>query len=65
MEKNKKKKDSRGLILIQIDGLARFHLKQALKTGRLPFLTKLLNDKGYRIHSLYSCVPSTHARGSG
>jgi hypothetical protein len=58
MVENKKQKDSRGLILIQIDGLARFHLKRALDTGRLPFLTKLLNDRGYRIHPLYSGLPS-------
>jgi hypothetical protein len=49
----------RGLILIQIDGLAEFHLEQALKTGRLPFLKKLLAQKRYRIHPLYPGVPST------
>ena len=56
MKQNEKQ---RGLILIQIDGLAKFHLEQALKTGRLPFLKKLLARKSYRIHPLYSGVPST------
>jgi hypothetical protein len=55
MKQNKKQ---RGLILIQIDGLARFHLNQALKTGRLPFIKKLLAQKSHRIHPLYSGVPS-------
>jgi hypothetical protein len=58
MGQDKKQRNARGLILIQIDGLARFHLKQALKTGYMPFLNRLLTEKKYRIHPLYSGVPS-------
>lgn len=59
MGQEKEQRNSRGLILIQIDGLARFHLKQALKMGKMPFLKKLLTEKRYRIHRLYAGVPST------
>ncbi len=32
----------RGLVLIQIDGLARAHLEEAVRRGRMPFLPKLM-----------------------
>lgn len=48
-----------GLVLIQIDGLARPQLEKAMAQGRLPFLQRLLKDQRYHLHSLYSGVPST------
>jgi hypothetical protein len=59
MKRNKRQGNTQGLILIQIDGLAGFHLKQALQSGRMPFLAKLLNSGHLRLHSLYSGMPST------
>lgn len=59
MKKNEKHLDSRGLVLTQIDGLAGIHLKRALDSGRLPFLKSLLACENYRLHRLYSGVPST------
>ncbi|MDO8729875.1 MAG: endonuclease/exonuclease/phosphatase family protein [Candidatus Omnitrophota bacterium] len=47
-----------GLLLIQIDGLAFPQFQQALKDGRLPFLHRLIQRQGYRLHSLYSGLPS-------
>ena len=61
----KQEKKQRGLVLIQIDGLARLHLKQALKAGRMPFLKKLLAQNNYRIHPLYSGVPSATPAAQG
>ena len=49
----------RGLILIQIDGLARPQLEQALKRGNLPFLMRLIEKRGYTLGSLYSGMPSS------
>lgn len=48
-----------GLILIQIDGLARPQLERALKSGRMPFLNRLLRDEEYRLTTFYSGQPSS------
>ncbi|MFP5506386.1 MAG: hypothetical protein ACLGH6_09325 [Gammaproteobacteria bacterium] len=48
-----------GLILVQIDGLARPELERALERGELPFLQRLLGREHYRLRSLYSGLPST------
>jgi endonuclease/exonuclease/phosphatase family metal-dependent hydrolase len=47
-----------GLVMIQIDGLSHTQLEKALKC-RMPFLERLLNREHYRLHQLYSGVPST------
>lgn len=51
----------RGLVMIQVDGLARPQLEKALKLGRMPFLSKLLRREGYQLHDVYSGIPSTTA----
>lgn len=51
----------RGLVLIQIDGLAKSQLEKAMKRGRTPFLRKLMKREGYRLHDVYSGIPSTTA----
>jgi endonuclease/exonuclease/phosphatase family metal-dependent hydrolase len=51
----------RGLVLIQIDGLAKAHLEKAIRRGRMPFLRKLLKREGYQLHDVYSGIPSTTA----
>ncbi|MGE5297231.1 MAG: hypothetical protein ACM3VT_20605 [Solirubrobacterales bacterium] len=48
-----------GLVLIQIDGLSRRQMERALAKGRLPFLSHLLHSHRYRLHSLYSGLPSS------
>ncbi len=48
-----------GLVLIQIDGLSRRQFQRALAEGHLPFLAWLLRERGYRLHSLYSGMPSS------
>ncbi len=47
-----------GLILIQIDGLSRSQMEQAMQSGRLPFVQSLL-QKGYQTQSFYSGMPSS------
>lgn len=50
----------KGLILIQIDGLALKQLERAVKNGRMPFIRQRLHkDKTHVCRSLYSGVPST------
>jgi endonuclease/exonuclease/phosphatase family metal-dependent hydrolase len=48
-----------GLVLIQIDGLSRPQMEEALARGRLPFLERLIDRHGYRIYSQYSGLPSS------
>lgn len=51
--------DEPGLILIQIDGLARKYFEQALARRRMPFLRRLLAREHYRLHTFYSGQPAT------
>lgn len=51
--------NSPGLVMIQIDGLSFDELQQALQRGEMPFLSRLLKKEQYRLHNLYSGVPST------
>jgi len=48
-----------GLILVQIDGLARSQLERAMRDGRTPFLSRLMRQERHRLHSLYSGLPSS------
>ncbi len=55
----------RGLILIQIDGLGREQLEQALDEGRMPFLANLLETKEYELLSCYSGLPAATPAAQG
>ncbi|HUR59084.1 MAG TPA: endonuclease, partial [Opitutaceae bacterium] len=48
-----------GLLLIQIDGLARVQLERAFAQNRMPFLQRLVKREGYEMHTFYSGLPST------
>lgn len=48
-----------GLLLIQIDGLARKHLEAAIAAGRMPFLRRLLQRDIYQLRTFYPGLPST------
>ncbi len=49
----------RGLLLIQIDGLARRHFEAAVGKGRMPFCRRLQERDHYRLYTMYSGLPST------
>ena len=51
--------DEPGLILLQIDGLSRDDIENALSKGRMPFVRKLLQREFYRIHTMYPGQPAT------
>jgi endonuclease/exonuclease/phosphatase family metal-dependent hydrolase len=51
--------DEPGLLMIQIDGLSRKQLETALEAGKMPFLKSLLRREGYRLHTLYTGLPSS------
>ena len=48
-----------GLLLIQIDGLARRQFEAALAAGRMPFLRRLLNRDAYELRTFYPGIPAT------
>lgn len=48
-----------GLVIIQIDGLSHTQLKRAIQNGNMPFLKKLQKSEHFRLHSLYSGLPSS------
>jgi endonuclease/exonuclease/phosphatase family metal-dependent hydrolase len=48
-----------GLVIIQIDGLARHQLERALKKKRMPFLSKLIRHEHYELMTHYSGIPSS------
>ncbi|MEO6244716.1 MAG: endonuclease/exonuclease/phosphatase family protein [Opitutaceae bacterium] len=48
-----------GLLLIQIDGLARGQMEHAVATGRMPFLSRLQRRNGYQLHTFYPGLPTT------
>ncbi len=56
---NQRSDKNTGLILIQIDGLSRNQFQKAINSAKMPFLKKLLNNKGYTVHSFYSGLPSS------
>ncbi len=48
-----------GLIMIQIDGFSKIELEKALERNEMPFLKSLIKNEKYRLHALYTGLPST------
>lgn len=57
--------ESSGLLMIQVDGLARSQLERAMAKRRMPFLRRLMRRDDYRMHDFYPGVPSTTAAVQG
>ena len=51
--------DRRRLLVVQIDGLSRAVLEEALALGRAPFLRRLLEQRGFRLVPLCVGLPSS------
>jgi len=49
----------RGFIIIEIDGLAYSYLRQAMGQGQMPYLTRLVLDRGLRLARWRCGLPST------
>ncbi|MEX2605752.1 MAG: endonuclease/exonuclease/phosphatase family protein [Kiritimatiellia bacterium] len=45
--------------MIQVDGLSRKQMENALKKGRLPFLSRLIREQHFSVENFYSGIPST------
>jgi len=48
-----------GLILIQVDGLARTQLEEAAAKGQLPFISRSIRRGRFHLSDFYSGIPST------
>ncbi len=59
LNKHRRTAAVRGLLFIQVDGLSYHQFKRALANGNLPFLSSLLQTQGFKIHHLYSGLPSS------
>lgn len=53
------RRQGRRLLIVQIDGLSRSVLEQALATGRMPFLKRLLDRHRYRIEPMSVGLPTS------
>src|SRR5256885_17226313 len=49
----------RRLLIVQIDGLSRAVLEQALARGRAPFLGRLLRERGYQMAPMSVGLPTS------
>ena len=49
----------RRLLIVQIDGLSRGVLEQALAEGRMPFLRRVIERAGWRVHPMFVGLPSS------
>jgi hypothetical protein len=49
----------RRLLIVQIDGLSRVVLEQALAQGEVPFLARLLGRQGYRLEEMSVGMPTS------
>jgi len=49
----------RRLLIVQIDGLSRAVLERALREGRMPFLRRLIERGGHRLHPMSVGLPSS------
>jgi hypothetical protein len=48
----------RGLVMLEIDGLSYHHVKKALADGTMPYLSKMMQDDGYRLSRVDCGLPS-------
>jgi hypothetical protein len=49
---------ARGLAMVEIDGLSYHHLKHALETGEMPFMKRLMDERGYALSRVDCGIPS-------
>src|SRR5262249_8250598 len=51
--------DRRRLLIVQIDGLSRAVLEEAIQKGRAPFLARLVRQRGYRMAPMSVGLPTS------
>jgi uncharacterized membrane protein YvlD (DUF360 family) len=51
--------NTRGLVMLEIDGLSYHHIKKAVEDGYMPNIKKLMDKKGYQISRVDCGLPAT------
>lgn len=59
LSKSEESPSARGLVMIQIDGLAEKQFLLALQRGNFPFIRRLIKSERYKLHSMYPGLPSS------
>ncbi|MCA9980351.1 MAG: alkaline phosphatase family protein [Anaerolineales bacterium] len=49
---------TRGLVMLEIDGLSYFHLQKVLAEGRMPTMQRLMQEQGYELSHIDCGLPS-------
>lgn len=49
---------TRGLVMLEIDGLSYYHMMQALESGKMPEANKLIEEEGYKLSRVDCGIPS-------
>ena len=52
-------KDSRGLLMVEIDGLSYYIVQEAIENGYMPNMKKLIDEAGYEISHMECGLPAT------
>jgi uncharacterized membrane protein YvlD (DUF360 family) len=51
-------KDGRNLVMVEIDGLSYYHLKEALDRGLMPTMKEMIEEEGYVLSKVDCGIPS-------
>jgi len=51
--------NTKGVVIMQIDGLSQAQFQRAVSRGRLPFLSQLMKKRGFRQKAFYAGLPSS------
>jgi uncharacterized membrane protein YvlD (DUF360 family) len=55
----KEGEDTRGVVMLEIDGLSYWHIQKAVEDGYMPTIKKLIDESGYQISRADSGIPSS------
>ncbi len=51
--------NTRGLVMVEIDGLSYYHIQKAIEEGYMPTMKKLVDESGYRLSRVDCGLPAT------
>ncbi|MCK4899731.1 MAG: phage holin family protein, partial [Anaerolineales bacterium] len=52
-------KNTRGVVMLEIDGLSYYHIQKAIDDGYMPTIKKMMDEQGYRISRVDCGLPAT------
>jgi uncharacterized membrane protein YvlD (DUF360 family) len=51
--------ETRGVVMLEIDGLSYYHIQKAVEDGYMPNIKKLMDEKGYQLSRVDCGLPAT------